>query len=194
MAQTSFSLLERLRTEPDDAAWQRLVELYTPLIHGWLRRNFVPLHDAEDLTQDVLRVVVRELKDFQHNQNAGAFRCWLRAIAVNRLRAYWRDKKGKAEPAADSAMEKQLAELEDPRSGLSRLWDEQHDRHVMARLLQSIACEFNAASWQAFEQHALQGKPASTVAAELGVSVNVVLLAKSRILRRLRQEAQGLLD
>jgi RNA polymerase sigma-70 factor (ECF subfamily) len=98
------------------------------------------------------------------------------------------------EPPADSAVEKQLAELEDPHSGLSRLWDEQHDRHIMARLLQTIACEFNAVSWQAFERHALEGKPASVVATELGVSVNVVLLAKSRILRRLRQEAQGLLD
>jgi RNA polymerase sigma-70 factor (ECF subfamily) len=194
MAQTSFSLLERLRTEPDEAAWQRLVDLYTPLIHGWLRRQFVQIHDAEDLTQDVLRVVVRELKSFQHNHQPGAFRSWLRTITVNRLRGHWRSRRGKAEPAADSAVERQLAELEDPHSGLSQIWNEQHDRHVMARMLQSIACEFNAVSWQAFERHALEGKPASAVAADLGVSVNVVLLAKSRILRRLRQEAQGLLD
>jgi RNA polymerase sigma-70 factor (ECF subfamily) len=194
MAQTSHSLLERLRSEPDDAAWQRLVDLYTPLIQGWLRRHFLQVHDSEDLTQDVLRVVVRELKGFQHNRQPGAFRSWLRAITVNRLRGHWRSRRGKAEAASDSAMEKQLAELEDPHSSLSQLWDAQHDRHVMARLLQTIACEFNATSWQAFEQHALQGKPASAVAAALGVSTNVVLLAKSRILRRLRQEAQGLLD
>ena len=194
MGQTSYSLLERLRTEPDDAAWRRLVDLYTPLIQGWLRRQFVQIHDAEDLTQDVLRVVVRELKGFQHNQRPGAFRTWLRAITVNRLRGHWRSRRGKVEAAADSAVEKQLAELEDPRSRLSQLWNEEHDRHVMARLLQTIACEFNTSSWRAFEEHALGGKPASAVAAALGVSVNVVLLAKSRILRRLRQEAQGLLD
>jgi RNA polymerase sigma-70 factor, ECF subfamily len=194
MAQTSFSLLERLRTEPDDAAWQRLVGLYTPLIQGWLRRHFVQVHDSEDLTQDVLRVVVRDLKGFQHNHRPGAFRAWLRAITVNRLRGHWRKHRGKAEAAADSAVEQQLAELEDPHSSLSRLWDEQHDRHVMARMLEAIACEFNPVSWQAFEEHALQGKPASAVAAALGVSTNVVLLAKSRILRRLRQEAEGLLD
>jgi RNA polymerase sigma-70 factor (ECF subfamily) len=194
MAQTSFSLLERLRTEPHDAAWQRLVDVYSPLIHGWLRRHFVQVHDAEDLTQDVLSVVVRELKTFQHNQQPGAFRSWLRAITANRLRGHWRSRQGKAEPATDAAVEKQLAELEDSRSGLSQLWDEQHDRHVMACLLRAISCEFSAQSWQAFEQHALEGKPASAVAAALGVSVNVVLLAKSRILRRLRQEAEGLLE
>jgi RNA polymerase sigma-70 factor (ECF subfamily) len=187
-------LLERLRTEPDDAAWQRLVELYTPLIHGWLRRHFVQVHDAEDLTQDVLRVVVRELKSFQHNQRAGAFRAWLRTITVNCLRAQWRKRQGQAEASADSAMAQQLEQLEDPRSGLSRLWDDEHDRHVMTRLLEAIACEFNPTSWQAFERHVLDGEAASDVAAALGVSVNVVLLAKSRVLRRLRQEAQGLLD
>jgi RNA polymerase sigma-70 factor (ECF subfamily) len=64
----------------------------------------------------------------------------------------------------------------------------------MARLLDMIACEFNSVTWQAFERHVLGGEPASEVAAALGVSVNIVLLAKSRILRRLRQEALGILD
>jgi RNA polymerase sigma factor (sigma-70 family) len=194
MAETSVSLLERLRAAPDAAAWQRLVELYTPLVQGWLRRHFVQLQDAEDLTQDVLGVVVRELKHFEHNQRPGAFRAWLRAITVNCLRSQWRKRQGKAEATGDSEVAKQLDQLEDPRSSLSQLWDQQHDRHVMARLLEMIACEFNAATWQAFERHVLNEEPASAVAAALGVSVNVVLLAKSRVLRRLRQEAQGLLD
>ena len=98
------------------------------------------------------------------------------------------------EAAGDSETAQMLDQLEDPRSGLSQLWDKQHDRHVMTRLLELIACEFSVPTWQAFERHVLEDVPASEVAAALGVSVNVVLLAKSRILRRLRQEAQGLLD
>ena len=38
MAETSFSLLDRLRHNPEEAAWQRMVDLYSPLIRGWLRR------------------------------------------------------------------------------------------------------------------------------------------------------------
>jgi RNA polymerase sigma-70 factor (ECF subfamily) len=194
MAETSISLLQRLRTAPDDASWQRLVDLYAPLVQGWLRRHFVRLQDAEDLTQDVLGVVVRELRNFEHCQRPGAFRAWLRTITVNCVRSQWRNRLGKAEATGDSDVAKQLDQLEDPRSGLSRLWDQQHDRHVMARLLEMIACEFNFVTWQAFERHVLDEEPASDVAAALGVSVNVVLLAKSRVLRRMRKEAEGLLD
>jgi RNA polymerase sigma-70 factor (ECF subfamily) len=194
MSETSLSLLQRLRAEPDDASWRRLVDLYTPLVQGWLRRQFVQLQDAEDVTQEVLGVVVRELKHFEHNQRPGAFRAWLRTITVNCLRAQWRKRQSKAEGIGDSDVARQLDQLEDPSSGLSQVWDLQHDRHVMARLLELIACEFNSTTWQAFERHVLDGQPASDVAAVLGVSVNVVLLAKSRVLRRLRLEAQGLLD
>ena len=194
MAETSVSLLQRLRAEPDAESWRRLVDLYTPLVQGWLRRHFVQLHDAEDLTQEVLGVVARELKHFQHNQRPGAFRAWLRTITVNCLRAAWRKKQGTAQATGDSSVADLLNQLEDPHSGLSQLWDQQHDRHVMSRLLESIACEFNPVTWQAFERHVLDEQPASEVAASLGVSVNVVLLAKSRVLRRLRQEAEGMLD
>jgi RNA polymerase sigma factor (sigma-70 family) len=194
MSETSLSLLQRLRAEPDDASWRRLVDLYTPLVQGWLRRQFVQLQDAEDLTQEVMGVVVRELKHFEHNQRPGAFRAWLRTITVNCLRAQWRNRQSKAEGTGDSDVARQLDQLEDPSSGLSQVWDLQHDRHVMARLLELIACEFNSTTWQAFERHVLDGQPASDVATALGVSVNVVLLAKSRVLRRLRLEAQGLLD
>ena len=194
MSETSASLLHRLRVEPDAVSWQRIVVLYTPLVQGWLRRHFVQLQDAEDLTQDVLGVVVREIKHFEHNQRPGAFRAWLRTITVNCMRAKWRKQQGKAEAIGDSETARTLDQLEDPHSGLSQIWDEQHDRHVMTRLLELIACEFSAPTWQAFERHVLDGEPASEVAAALSVSVNVVLLAKSRILRRLRQEAQGILD
>jgi hypothetical protein len=73
MAETSLSLLERLRLQPDAASWQRLVDLYTPLIRGWLRRHAVTEADADadDLTQDVMAVVVQELPHFQHNHRLG---------------------------------------------------------------------------------------------------------------------------
>ena len=54
--------------------------------------------------------------------------------------------------------------------------------------------EFAPSTWQAFQRLAVDGRPAAEVAAELGTTVNAVLLAKSRVLRRLRQEARGLVD
>ena len=92
MFETSLSLLDRLRASPDDADWTRLVEAYSPLVRTWLLRSDVQAADADDLVQEVLLVVHRELPAFQHNQRRGAFRCWLRQIVVFRLRNFWRSR------------------------------------------------------------------------------------------------------
>src|SRR5437660_12901871 len=96
MAETSVSLLERLSLSPDDGSWKRFVDLYAPLIRGWLRPYSVKEEDAEDLAQEVMAVVVRELAHFQHTQQHGAFRNWLRTVTVNQLRALWRARRGQA--------------------------------------------------------------------------------------------------
>jgi len=195
MSETSASLLDRLQTAPDSVSWQRLVDLYTPLIRSWLRRH-AQLHDqdADDLVQEVLSVVVRKLPQFRHNQRTGAFRTWLRTIAVNCLRDSWRAQRIRPRASGDSEFQQLLNQLEDPASGLSRLWDEEHDRHVGKRLLELIEPQFEPKTWAAFRGVTLEGKSPDVVAEELGLSVNAVFIAKSRVLGRLRQEAQGLID
>jgi RNA polymerase sigma factor (sigma-70 family) len=194
MPDTSVSLLERLRLQPDEGSWKRLVDLYVPLIRGWLRRYDVSPEDAEDLAQEVMALVVREIPDFQHNQQPGAFRKWLRTITVNRLRMLWRARQGKAAASGNSDVLQMLDQLEDPNSGLSRIWDEQHNQHVARRLMEMIEPQFTPGTWKAFRRVVLDGQKPAAVAAELGISVNAVLLAKSRVLRRLRQEMRGLTD
>jgi RNA polymerase sigma-70 factor (ECF subfamily) len=194
MSETSHSLLERLRQRPDGDDWRRLVELYAPLLRTWLGRQGVQGADADDLVQEVLAVLVRELPRFEHNQRAGAFRRWLRLILVHRLRDFWRARQHRPEAAGGSDALRRLEELENPDSGLSRLWDEEHDRHVVRRLLERIEGEVTASTWQAFRRVVLEGKGEDVVAAELGLSVNAVFIAKSRVLHRLRREAGGLIE
>src|SRR5215831_3560736 len=194
MSETSFSLLERLRERPDGDAWRRLLDLYTPLLRAWLGQHAVQPADADDLVQEVLTVVIRELPRFEHSRRAGAFRSWLRSILVHRLRDFWRARQHRPSATGDSAVLRHLEELADSTSGLSRRWDEEHDRHVVRRLLELIEPEVTPSTWQAFCRVALEGKDEETVAAELGLSVNAVFIAKSRVLARLRREAEGLID
>lgn len=194
MAATSVSLLERLQQEPNDASWQRLVQLYQPLIETWLRRYLVPLADADDLVQEVLAVVVRELAHFDHNGRPGAFRSWVRQITVRRLRDFWRARHYRPEATGETDFLDKLAQLEDPHSGLSQQWNQDHDRHVIRQLMELIRDEFQPTTWLAFEGVMLLGQRPAEVAARLGISANAVLLAKSRILHRLRQEGRGLVD
>jgi RNA polymerase sigma-70 factor (ECF subfamily) len=194
MSATSASLLERLRLRPDADGWQRLVGLYEPLIRGWLRRHDLQATDADDVVQEVLGIVVREVPHFEHNGRPGAFRAWLRITTAHCLRRFWRARQYRPDAAGGSDWERHLAELEDPTSGLSALWDEEHDRHVLRRLLELIAGDFQPSTWQAFRRLVLDGAPAAVVAAELGLSVNAVLIAKSRVLQRLREEGRGLVE
>jgi RNA polymerase sigma-70 factor (ECF subfamily) len=194
MIETSASLLERLRQQPDAASWRRLVELYTPLLRGWLRRNDVPAEDVDDLVQDVMEVLVRELPQFHYDPQRGSFRGWLRTIVVNRVRMFWRSRQGQPLATGDSDLARRLNELEDPHSDLSREWDREHDTHVARRLLAVIESDFEPATWKAFRRVALDGADAVTVAGELGISLNAVYLARFRVLRRLREEMRGLTD
>jgi RNA polymerase sigma-70 factor (ECF subfamily) len=103
MAETSHSLLDRVRAPGDPAAWRRLVDLYTPLVHRWLRPAHLQPADADDLAQEVLAVVVRKVPEFRHDGRAGSFRAWLRAITAHRLRDHWRAKYAHAPPAGPDA-------------------------------------------------------------------------------------------
>src|SRR5262249_26078726 len=150
--------------------------------------------DVDDMVQEVLAILVRELPRFAHNQRAGAFRAWLRGITVNRLRAAWHSRQATPRVAGDATILDRLHQLEDPQSPASRSWDAEHDRHVTRKLLEMICLEFQPATWRAFQGTVRDGRPTAEVAAEVGLSVNAVLIAKSRVLKRLREKAAGLID
>ncbi|MBI1249079.1 sigma-70 family RNA polymerase sigma factor [bacterium] len=194
MNDTSLSLLNRLRQSPESQSWTRLVELYAPLIRAWLRKYDVQESDAEDLVQEVMLAVSKDLAKFEHKGQPGAFRAWLKGILVNRLRNFWRTRDRRREVGGDSDIDQRLAQLENPSSELSRLWNEEHDQYVLRQLLQLVKPHFAPNTWTAFYRVALAGEKPRDVAAELEISLNAVVTAKSRVLSRLRHEAEGLVD
>ena len=192
MEATSLSLLQRLRRRDDDPAWRRFDRVYRPLIAGWLRHAHVQASEADDLAQEVMLVVVRRLGEFEHAGRVGAFRTWLRNISSNVLRDCWRRRQRRGEQRTTLG---DLAEqLADPQSDLSQNWERDHDGQVLRRLLDLLAEEFAASTVQALRRLTLDQAAADAVAQELGISVGAVYIAKSRVLRRLREEAAGLLD
>src|ERR1700733_1596499 len=110
MNETRQSLLQRAQSGETDA-WKDLVDLYRPLIVGWLKRQGVPADDLDDLDQEVLLKVVKHLPGFQHSGQRGAFRTWLRTIVCQRTCEYWRARSQHG-PLGDDA-EAALKQLED---------------------------------------------------------------------------------
>ncbi len=189
MEETSRSLLERLRHHPSDECWKRLVDLYTPLIQRWLRHFGTREADVDDLVQEVMSVVVEKVPRFEHSGQRGAFRRWLRTIAFNRAQLQFR---ALQKPDRDRAQA--VPEVPDPDGDLDQQWEREHDEFVTRRLLELLRPEFTDSTWQAFLRQVMDEAAAAEVATELGISVNAALIAKSRVLRRLRDESRGLVD
>jgi RNA polymerase sigma-70 factor (ECF subfamily) len=191
--ETSVSLLGRLATAPTDDDWQRLDDLYRPLLRAWMEREGVPESDVDDLVQNVLLVVFRKVAKFEP-RGQGAFRAWLWRILANQVRDYIRRKMDRPTAIGGSDFLRLLGEMESTNSELSRRWGREHDKHVAESLLRRVQGDFAPVTWQAFRRYALEGAPAAQVAEALGLSLNSVLLAKSRVLQRLRQELAGLVE
>ena len=164
------------------------------MIERWLVQRGLSPVDAEDVRQEVMAVVVRELPNFQHNGRTGAFRNWLRTVAINRMREFRRAGRKHRAVALGSQIASLADQLDDPVSPLSRRWNADHDRYMLESLLRAVESRFAPKSIAAFRSIVFEDRSASEVADELGMTLNAVRIAQSRILSALRSEGQGLID
>ncbi len=137
--------------------------------------------------QEVFTTLVQKLPEFRYQPGKG-FRAWLRTVALNK----WRDflRRRAAAPAGDPAALDEVVAPED--SGAFS--EVEYRQHLVSRALRLMQAEFAPKTWQACWEHVAAGRPAAEVAAELGISVGSVYVAKSRVMSRLRQELAGLLE
>jgi RNA polymerase sigma-70 factor (ECF subfamily) len=186
MNTTPVSLLERLRLDDPRAAWDRFVRLYTPLLSHWARKLGLQGPEADDLVQEVFTLLVQKLPEFRYDP-AKRFRAWLWTVTVNKHRERLRRRSLAAGgPAA-------LEEVSVPDAS-EAVGEADYQQYLVKRAVQLMQDEFQPATWKAFWECVVAGRPGAEVAAELGVTENAVYLAKGRVLRRLREELAGLLD
>jgi|SRR5579884_3657907 len=187
MHTTSISLLERLRQPGAQASWTRFVELYTPLLFYWARRLGLQESDAADLVQDVFALLVRRLPEFAYDRQK-SFRNYLRTI----LRNKWRENLRRLEPATgrDPQTLEQIADNDE----FTALEEAEYRQQLVQQALRVLQPEFPSTTWKAFQEYVVAGRDPAQVAAELQISIGRVYTAKSRVLSRVRQELDGLLD
>lgn len=183
---TDASLLRRLRTNEDREAWDRFVGLYTPLVRRWAVRLQATGSDVDELTQEVLTALVRALPEFRYDA-AGRFRGWLWTITKNKRRELLRHRT----PAGLSDADLDNLAVDDPVEAVDA---SEYRNYLVGRALILMQDEFQTTTWRAFLETAMHSRTASDVARELGLTVDAVYAAKSRVLRRLRQELEGLTE
>ena len=184
----SSSLITRLKARDADA-WRRLSHLYGPLVYGWLRRAGLQDGDAADVVQDVFLAVAQNIDAFRRDRENDSFSGWLWTIARSKLNDHYRRRVGQPRADGGTDFQQQMQQLsEQPEAGELAA----ATQALARRALELIQTDFEETTWRAFWRTAVDGQSAAAVAAELSLSVASVYTAKSRVLRRLRQELDGL--
>jgi RNA polymerase sigma-70 factor (ECF subfamily) len=145
--------------------------------------------DSADLTQTVFVMLYEKLPDFRYDPSR-SFRAWLKTMMLNAWRNQLRKRQAGSEDGFSGLDPDSIADT-DPRLQLD---EAEYRDHLVRRALTLMQRNFEPTTWKACWEFVVNDRRAEEVASELGITVNAVYLAKSRVLRHLRQELRVFLD
>lgn len=159
------------------------MDRYGPLIYGYCRRRGLQQADAADLGQEVLTQVAQSIRSLDYRPEKGRFRNWLGTIVRSKIARF-------LQRAARNSLAGKLgtSTLEQIEGAIEAEWTAEFYRHVVRTAMEQIRSDFEPHNWRAFELSWLEDRPAAEVALELNMTKAAVFMAKSRILKRLREE------
>jgi RNA polymerase sigma factor (sigma-70 family) len=180
-SRTTTAFLRALKSK-EDSAWKRVLVRACWHVYAVAGAAGLSSEDAED----VLLAASQNFQNFEHSGRRGAFRAWLNTIVRRRLADKCRERRARLEVASGSADVMQL--LVD----IAGEEDGEADRHglISEEMLDQVRGACAPENWNAFCRQVYEGQSAEQVAQELGITTNQAYLAKSRIVRRLREAAQ----
>ena len=189
----SASLLGRVKARQPEA-WRHLVRLYGPMVYGWCRQSGLQAADAADVAQEVFRSVSTSVEDFRRIGEGDSFRGWLWTITRNKIRDHFR-RRGR-QPAAQGGTDahRQMLQIPDRPPESSTTAGHAEASSLAHRGLELVRAEFEHRTWQAFWRTTVDGQSGGEVADDLDMTPAAVYKAKSRVMRRIRQELGDLLE
>jgi RNA polymerase sigma-70 factor (ECF subfamily) len=190
-SKTSLTLLGRLRGDPgDQVAWNAFVDRYGRKVYAWCRHWGLQEADAQDVTQNVLLELARQMSAFEYRAT-GSFRAWLKTIAY---RAWCDFLSARQRTATQRGDDQTLARLAAPAAGddlLNRL-DEEYERELLDEAMTRVRLRVQPHTWQAFVLTTLEGLSGAEVAERLGIKVGTVYVARGKVQKMLQDEVRRL--
>ena len=169
--------------ENDSLAWNELVELFGPLVFHWCSVSKLQSCDAADVMQEVFASAAKSIHRFE-TRPGHSVRGWLWTITQNKMRDHWRKRNRQLNAIGGSEANWQMTQVPQTDPPTSDL----ESSRLLHRALNQIKGDFAEKTWNAFWLSAIQCRDTNSIAEELGLSPNSVRQAKSRVLRRLREQ------
>lgn len=179
---THGTLLARLNGGGDTAAWREFCDRYEELIRAFARRRGLSAVDCDDVLQDVMLALTKSMPGFRYDPGKGKFRSYLKTVTLHALLRRSRQNSNAAPLEVGDGSVSRAIEDE-----TEETWETEWRQYHLRTAMKAVRAEFNAADLDAFERYAVNGEDAASVARTLGLSVDQVYQAKSRVLKRLSQ-------
>lgn len=175
----------------DETAWHRLTQIYGASVYRWCRRAGLQPSDSADVVQEVFLTVSNRIEQFHSDRSGDTFRGWLWSIFRSKLIDHFRKRKlqpqGVGQQSGPSPIDVLCTADESSISGTPQ--DE--SELIVRRAIATIERDFAKPTWQAFWRSVVLGERTSDIAASLKISPAAVCMARSRVLRRLRETLDG---
>lgn len=191
MQTTQTNLLSAVRDSQNREAWGHFYRIYAPMLRNFGRRLGVNENDLDDLTQEVLVIAHRSLRDAVYDPSKGRFRMYLFGIARRQALATLRARGRRTriqQPAVDGGVDL-LAQVEDPRTEetMHEIWQQEWRYALLDEALRQIRTDVGEKEYLAFVRYAVERQPVPKVAEELQITPSSVYVYKARVLAAIQK-------
>jgi RNA polymerase sigma factor (sigma-70 family) len=189
---TRLTLIQRIRSGRDVAAWAEFAAIYNEYIYLVVRQMGLGHHDAMDIVQDVMLVLVEKIATVRTGENEPKFRQWLSTVTKNAVRSFLRSAKRRKTREEQAESEGEYANLEHiSLPDIEVIADREWQKFLYNKAFDRIKKRFTGNAVAAFES-SLDNEPAEQVAEQLGITINSVYRLRARVKNRLIAEVAQL--
>lgn len=189
---TSVTLLGRLAVgDTSQSAWAEFVERYGPVVMRWCRRYGCPEPDLEDVLQEVLLKLLKAFATFQYDPQK-RFRSWLSTVTRNAVTDLLRSPQQRIRATGNPDMHQALENVA-ANDELSSALQAEFERELFDQACKAISARVEPKTWQAFALTRDEAVTPAAAAAQLGMPLAHLYVARSRVIAHVREEVERML-
>ena len=193
---TRQSLLSRLKDWKDEESWRVFFDTYWKLIYGFAIRCGCSDAEAEEVVQETVITVAKNIDKLKYDPAIGSFKGWLLQITRWRIADQFREREpGDAKPArsSDDRATATIERVPDSQVvDLDALWETEWKENLFEAAIARVKRKIEPKQFQIFDCYVRKEWPAQKVAERLGVNVGQVYLARHRVGAVLKKEIKAL--